>query len=48
MARKVVRLMLLCFAEAHLQDVLLLEDQFDWYQGVVLLASVKNEGSMIE
>ncbi len=41
-------MMLLCFAGAHLQDVLLLEHRFDCYKGEVLLVSVKSEGSMIE
>ncbi len=41
-------MMLLCFAGAHLQDVLLLEHRFHSQKGQVLLASVKSEGSMIE
>ena len=48
MGSKVVRMMLLCFVGAHLQDDLLLEHQFDWQKGQVLLVSVKSEGSMIE
>ncbi len=43
MGSKVVRMMLLCFAEAHLQDVLLFEDRFDCYKGEVLLVSVYKE-----
>ncbi len=41
-------MMLLCFAGAHLQDVLLLDHRFDCVQGKVLLVSVEIEGSMIE
>ncbi len=41
-------MMLLCFAGAHLQDVLLLDRRFYWIEGQVLLVSVKSEGSMIE
>ncbi len=48
MGIKVVRRVLLCFAGAHLQDVLLLDHRFHSSQGQVLLASVKSEGSMIE
>ncbi len=48
MRSKLVRMMLLCCAGAHLQDVLLLEHRFDCDRGEVLLVSVKNEGSMIE
>ncbi len=48
MGREVVRMVLLCFAGAHLQDVLLLDCRFDYYKGNVLLVSVKSEGSMIE
>ncbi len=48
MGSKVVRMMLLCFAEAHFQDVLLLYRRFYCYKGEVLLASVKSEESMIE
>ncbi len=48
MGSKVVRMMSLCFAEAYLQDVLLLDRQFDCEKGKVLLMSVKSEGSMIE
>ncbi len=48
MESKVVRMMLPCFAGAHLQDVLLLEHRFDCIEGQVLLVSVKSEGSMIE
>ncbi len=40
--------MLLCFAGAHMQDVLLLEHRFDCYEGEVLLVSVKSEESIIE
>ncbi len=43
-----VRMMLLCFAGVHLQDVLLLEHRFDFQKGLVLLVSVKSKGSMIE
>ncbi len=48
MGSKVVRKMLLCFAGAHLQDVLLPDRRFDFQKGQVLLMSVKSEGSMIE
>ncbi len=48
MGSKVVRMMLLCFAEAHLKDVLLLGRRFHFHKGKVLLVSVKSEGSMIE
>ncbi len=41
-------MMLLGFAEAHLQNVLLLEDRFDLQKGQVLLVSLKSEGIMIE
>ncbi len=42
-------MMLLCFAGAHLQDVLLLDRRFCCIQGQVLLVSMKSEkGSMIE
>jgi hypothetical protein len=40
--------MLLCFAGAHLRDVLLLDRQFDCQKGQVLLVSVKSEGSLID
>ncbi len=43
-----VRRVLLCFAGAHLQNVLLLDRRFHSSQGEVLLVSVKSEGSMIE
>ncbi len=45
---KVVRMMLLCFAGAHLQEVVLLDRRFYFFQGQVLLVSVKSEESMIE
>ncbi len=48
MGSKVVRMMLLCFAGVHLQDVLLLEHGFHCVEGQVLLVPVKSEGSMIE
>jgi hypothetical protein len=48
MESKVVRMMLLCFAEAHLQDVLHLDRRFDFEKGKVLLVSVKSDGSMME
>ncbi len=48
MGSEVVRMMLLCFVGAHLQDVLLLDHRFDCHQGEVLLVSVNSEGSMIE
>jgi hypothetical protein len=48
MGSKVVRMVLLCFVGAHLQDVLLLEHRSYYYKGSVLLVSVKSEGSMIE
>ncbi len=48
MRSKVVRRMLLCFAGAHLQDVLLLDHRFDCNQGEVLLVSVKSEGLVVE
>ncbi len=48
MESKVVRMILLCFAGAHLQDVLLLEHRFDSIPGEVLLVSVKSEGSVIQ
>ncbi len=48
MGSKVVRMMLLCFAGAHLQNVLLLEHRFHSIQGEVLLVSVKSEESIIE
>ncbi len=48
MRSKVVRMVLLCSAGVHLQDVLLLEHRFGCTQGEVLLMSVKSEGSMIE
>ncbi len=48
MESKVVRMMLLCFAGAHLQDVLLLDGRLHCIEGQVLLVSVKSEGSMIE
>ncbi len=48
METKAVRMVLLCFAGAHLQDVLLLEHRFYFQKGQVLLVSVKSEGSMIE
>ncbi len=41
-------MMLLCFAGAHLQDVLLLDHRFHSIEGEVLLVSVKIEGLMIE
>ncbi len=41
-------MMLLCFAGAHLQDVLLLDRRFDCHKGEVLLVSVKNEELLIE
>ncbi len=41
-------MLLLCFAGAHLQNVLLLDRRFDFQKGLVLLVSVKSEGSMIE
>jgi hypothetical protein len=41
-------MMLLCFAGAHFQDVLLLEYRCDIQKDQVLLVSVKNEGSIIE
>jgi hypothetical protein len=40
--------MLLCFAGAHLQDVLLLDRRFHFEKDQVLLLSAKNEGSIIE
>ncbi len=43
-----VRMMLLCFAGAHLQDVLCLEHRFDYHRGEVLLVSVKSEEPVIE
>ncbi len=48
MGIKVIRMMLLCFAGAHLQDVLLFEHQFDCHETEVLLVSVKSEGLVIE
>ncbi len=48
MGSKVVRMMLLCCAGAHLQDVLLLQHRFDFEKGPILLVSVKSEGSIIE
>ncbi len=48
MGSKVARMMLPDFGGAHLQDVLLLEYQFDSSQDPVLLVSVKSEGSMIQ
>ncbi len=48
MGGKVVRMMLLCFAGAHLQDSLLLEHGYNCYQVQGLLVSAKSEGSMIE
>ncbi len=48
MGKKVVEMMLLGFAAAHLQDVLLLEHRFDFQKGDMLLPSMKSEGSMIE
>ncbi len=48
MGSKVVRMMLLCFVGAHLQDVLPLEHRFDCREGQVLLVSVKSEASMVE
>ncbi len=41
-------MMLLCFAAAHFQDILLLEHRFDCIEDEVLLVSVKSEGTMIE
>ncbi len=41
-------MMLLCFAGAHMQDILLLEHRFDSKQAEVLLVSMKNEESIIE
>ncbi len=43
-----IKMILLCFAGAHLQDVLLLEHRFDLQKGQVLLVSMKSERSMIE
>ncbi len=43
-----VRMMLLCFAGANLQDVLLLEHGCDFQKDQVLLVSVKSEESTIE
>ncbi len=48
MVSKVVRMMLLCFDGAHLQDVLLLEHRFDFQQGQVLLVSMKSGGLIVE
>ncbi len=48
MGSKVARMMLLCFAGAHLQDLLLLEYRLHCFEGEVLLESAKSEGSMIE
>ncbi len=48
MGSKVVRMVLLCFAGAHLQDILLLDRRFDCIEAEVLLVSVKSEGTMIE
>ncbi len=48
MGSKVVRMMLLCFGGAHLQDVLLLDHRCDFQKGEVWLVPVKSEGSMIE
>ncbi len=43
-----MRIMLLCFAAAHLQDILLPEHRRYSHGDEVLLVSVKSEGSMIE
>ncbi len=48
MGSKVVRMVLLCFAGAHLQGILLLDRRFDCIEDEVLLVSVKSEGTMIE
>ncbi len=48
MRSKVVRMMLLDFAEAHLQDVSLLDRRYDFQKGQVLLVSAKSEESMIK
>ncbi len=47
MGSKVFRMMLLCFSEVHLQDVLLLEHRYDCIQGQALLVPVKSEGPVI-
>ncbi len=48
MGSELVRIMLLGFAEAHLQYILFLEHRFYCYLVEVLLVSVKSDGSMIE
>ncbi len=43
-----IKMILLCFSGAHLQDVLLLDRRFHFQKGQVLLVSVKNEESMVK
>ncbi len=48
MGNKLISMILLRFAGAHLQDVLLLDRRFQCHKDEVLLVSVKSDGRIIE